>query len=84
MNSEMKNMAYWKAKNQASHTSPLEAAPTKQLGTLIKYGTKAAKGAYNLGKKIYKKIKGPKRTKDPAYRYNEPQRGARNPDGTRR
>ena len=37
-----------------------------------------------LGSMGIKKIKGPKRTKDPAYRYNEPQRGARNPDGTRR
>ena len=57
MNSEMKNMAYWKAKNQASHTSPLEAAPTKQLVQVIKYGAKAAKGAYKFGKKLFTKTK---------------------------
>ena len=61
-----------------SHRETLDPA-TKSIGSPAKWGR--AKRLYNVIKKL---IKGPSKKPTRQYRPNEPQRGARNPDGTRR
>ena len=64
----------------------MKSSPAK-LKVALQLGGKVLSKAYNIitgTSKVTKNLKTVNRTKSKSYRYNEPQRGARNADGTRR